>query len=60
MSLDQFSSDLFGMVKISELNARIVQEIKKVLGTDRVSLIQINHHSLQIKIQGAIKNRHKG
>ncbi|MHA2853900.1 sensor histidine kinase [Paenibacillus lautus] len=55
MSLDQFSSDLFGMVKISELNARIVQEIRKVLGTDRVSLIRINHHSLHIKIQGGSK-----
>lgn len=60
MSLDQFSSDLFGMVKISELNARIVQEIKKVLGTDRVSLIQINHHSLQIKIQGGHKEPPQG
>ncbi|OME92962.1 histidine kinase [Paenibacillus lautus] len=55
MSLDQFSSDLFGMVKISELNARIVREIKKVLVADRVSLIQINHHSLHIKIQGGHK-----
>lgn len=55
MSLDRFSSDLFGMVKISELNARIVQEIQEVLETDRVSLIQINHHSLHIKIQGGCK-----
>ncbi|PJN50520.1 Sensor histidine kinase ComP [Paenibacillus sp. GM2FR] len=60
MSLDQFSSDLFGMVKISELNARIVREIKKVLGTDRVSLIQINHHSLHIKIQGGHKDPPQG
>ena len=60
MSLDQFSSDLFGMVKISELNARIVQEIRKVLGTDRVSLIRINHHSLHIKIQGGSKSCRKG
>ena len=55
MSLDRFSSDLFGMVKISELNTRIVQEISKVLSTNRVSLIRINHHSLHMKVQGGNK-----
>ncbi|MGG3283117.1 PAS domain S-box protein [Paenibacillus solani] len=55
MSLDRFSSDLFGMVKISELNARIVQEISKVLSTNRVSLILINQHNLHIKVQAGNK-----
>jgi len=60
MSLDRFSSDLFGMVKISELNARIVQEISKVLKTNQVSLIRINHDSLQVSVQGGDKELPEG
>ncbi|GAB6929222.1 hypothetical protein JCM10914A_32050 [Paenibacillus sp. JCM 10914] len=52
MSLDQFSSDLFGMVKISELNARIVQEIQKVLRTDKISLIKMHFSNRDVEVLG--------
>jgi len=41
MSLDQFSSDLFGLVKVEDLNARMVREVRQVLDTCRVSLMKI-------------------
>lgn len=45
MSLDQFSSDLFGMVKIEDLNSRFVREVCQVLETDHISFIDIDCHS---------------
>ncbi|HAG00261.1 sensor histidine kinase [Paenibacillus lactis] len=52
MSLDRFSSDLFGMVKISELNTRIVEEIQKVLKTEKVSLVTLNCGSSEFCVSG--------
>lgn len=45
MSLDQFSSDLFGMVKVEELNSRFVREVCQVLATDKVSFIEVDCRS---------------
>jgi len=56
MSLDRFSSDLFGMVKISELNARIVEEIQKVLKTGKVSLVTMNCGSSEFCIVGGAED----
>ncbi|WP_334078195.1 PAS domain S-box protein [Paenibacillus sanfengchensis] len=42
MSLDQFSSDLFGVVKVEELNGRLVREARQVLDSCRVSLMKID------------------
>ncbi|MEF2968977.1 PAS domain S-box protein [Paenibacillus sp. M1] len=41
MSLDQFSSDLFGVVKVEELNDRLVREVRQVLGSERVCLMTV-------------------
>lgn len=45
MSLDQFSSDLFGMVKIEDLNSRFVREVCQVISTDKVSFIEVDRES---------------
>lgn len=45
MSLDQFSSDLFGMVKVEDLNSRFVREVCQVISTDRVSFIEVDRNS---------------
>ncbi len=39
-SLDQFSSDLFGVVKVDELNSRLVREVRQVLSTGKVTLLR--------------------
>lgn len=45
MSLDQFSSDLFGMVNVEDLNSRFVREVCQVLETDKVSFIEVDCRS---------------
>ncbi|WP_052759534.1 PAS domain-containing sensor histidine kinase [Paenibacillus sp. DMB20] len=45
MSLDQFSSDSFGMIKEEDLNCRFVREVRQVIGTDLVSFIEVDHHT---------------
>lgn len=42
MSLDQFSSDLFGVVKVEDMNSRLLREIRHVLGTDKASVIRVS------------------
>lgn len=42
MSLDQFSSDLFGVVKVEDMNSRLIREIRHVLGTERVSVLRVS------------------
>lgn len=53
MSLDQFSSDLFGMLKEEELSCRFVKEVCQVLGTDNVSFIEVDrHHGIYVTRRG--------
>lgn len=42
MSLDRFSSDLFGVIQMDELNRRFVKEVSRVIETERVSLVRID------------------
>ncbi|WP_106768641.1 PAS domain S-box protein [Paenibacillus faecalis] len=71
MSLDKFSSDLFGMVKVMDLNKRFVEEVCRVLLTDRVSFIEmdddsnvtithgydrISHHMMETLQKCSVKN----
>lgn len=47
-SLDRFSHDLFGVMKVSHLERRLVKEVRDVLGTDHVTIIDLE--SSQIKL----------
>lgn len=40
-SLDGFSSALFGMVKVSEMESRLIQVVRDVLGTEEISLLEV-------------------
>ncbi|WP_169306602.1 PAS domain S-box protein [Cohnella pontilimi] len=40
-SLDRFSSDLFGVLKIQELESRLVKEVQKVIKATNVSIIEL-------------------
>lgn len=50
-SLDNFSHDLFGIMKIAELEARLLAEVKLIFQIDCVSLIetQAGHPSCSVK-----------
>ncbi|MBW7474294.1 PAS domain S-box protein [Paenibacillus oenotherae] len=47
-SLDRFSHDLFGVMKVSHLERRLVKEVRDVLGTDHVKIMELD--SSQIKL----------
>ncbi|EGL19167.1 ATPase/histidine kinase/DNA gyrase B/HSP90 domain protein [Paenibacillus sp. HGF7] len=51
-SLDRFSHDLFGIMKIAELEARLLAEVKLIFQIDRVFLIetQAGHPSCSVKV----------
>ena len=44
MSLDQFSHDLFGVMKISQMEQRLLQEIRAVLGVSSVELLNVDDY----------------
>jgi two-component system sensor histidine kinase ComP len=44
MSLDQFSHDLFGMMKISQMEQRLLREVQDILQINNVSLIEVEHN----------------
>ncbi|WP_410772411.1 PAS domain S-box protein [Fontibacillus sp. BL9] len=52
ISLDQFSSDLFGVVKVDELNSRLVREVRQVLGTGKVSMMKVNQNGQAVVTHG--------
>ncbi|RCX14442.1 PAS domain S-box-containing protein [Fontibacillus phaseoli] len=52
ISLDQFSSDLFGVVKVDELNSRLVREVRQVLGTGKISLMKAGPDGLTVVTHG--------
>jgi two-component system sensor histidine kinase ComP len=41
-SLDQFSHDLFGVMKLSEIEQRLVKEVQKVINVAEVYLIEVD------------------
>ncbi|AOZ93031.1 PAS domain S-box protein [Paenibacillus crassostreae] len=43
-SLDQFSHDLFAVMKVSQLEQRLLQEVQEILGVTNVRLVKVNHH----------------
>ncbi|RFU70795.1 PAS domain S-box protein [Peribacillus saganii] len=51
-SLDQFSHDLFGIMKISELKRRLVKEVKEVFLTDSVCVIEIRQNNEKNIVSG--------
>ncbi|GIP55612.1 PAS domain-containing sensor histidine kinase [Paenibacillus vini] len=51
-SLDQFSSDLFGVIKVDELNSRLVREVRQVLGTGKVGLLRADAEGLVVVTHG--------
>jgi two-component system, NarL family, sensor histidine kinase ComP len=47
-SLDRFSHDLFGLMKVDEMERRLVKEVQDVMNTTNVSVIQLdrNNHAV--------------
>ncbi|QMV41974.1 PAS domain S-box protein [Cohnella cholangitidis] len=43
-SLDRFSRDLFGVMKVSQLERRLVREVREVIKSNRVSLQEVEHN----------------
>lgn len=43
-SLDQFSHDLFGVMKISQMEQRLLKEVGDILQVGNVSVIQVEHN----------------
>jgi PAS domain S-box-containing protein len=43
-SLDRFSDDLFGIMKIRELDSMFVKEVKSVLQAPHVNMIEVDHN----------------
>ncbi|QJD85520.1 PAS domain S-box protein [Cohnella herbarum] len=43
-SLDRFSHDLFGVMKVSQLERRLLREVREVMKTNRVSLTEVEHN----------------
>ncbi|MEC0247959.1 PAS domain S-box protein [Paenibacillus chitinolyticus] len=41
-SLDRFSSDLFGLMNVQELDRRLIQEIREMICTEKVSLVEVD------------------
>ncbi|WP_308633948.1 sensor histidine kinase [Paenibacillus silvisoli] len=51
--LDQFASHISTVMKVGELEERLIQEIKQVLGIQAVSLVEVDRRDFTIKlIQG--------
>lgn len=53
MSLDRFSSDLFGVIQMEELNRRLVKEVSRVIETEKVSLVKIDREGKATVIHGS-------
>ncbi|WP_438348539.1 PAS domain S-box protein [Paenibacillus sp. FA6] len=43
-SLDQFSRDLFGVMKTSQIEQRLLQEVREILQVSNVSLMDVEHN----------------
>ncbi|MNI07818.1 Sensor histidine kinase ComP [compost metagenome] len=43
-SLDRFSNDLFGVMKVSQMEQRLLQEVRDTLQVTQVKLIQVEHN----------------
>lgn len=43
-SLDRFSHDLFGVMKISQLEQRLLKEVKEVLDVTRVKIVEVRNN----------------
>lgn len=44
-SLDFFSHDLFGVMKASEMERRLIKEVRNVIKTTNVSIIEVDQHN---------------
>ncbi|HEY2493270.1 MAG TPA: PAS domain S-box protein [Paenibacillus sp.] len=44
MSLDQFSHDLFGIMKISQMEERLLKEVRDLLEVSNVSIMEVEHN----------------
>ncbi|WP_123040295.1 PAS domain S-box protein [Cohnella candidum] len=53
-SLDRFSNDLFGHVDVTELERRLVQEVRTVLQADLVSLVETDENDGIRVINGSV------
>ncbi|MFE6796695.1 PAS domain-containing sensor histidine kinase [Paenibacillus chitinolyticus] len=41
-SLDRFSSDLFGLMNVQELDRRLIQEVREMIHTEKISLVEVD------------------
>ncbi|MFS0840316.1 PAS domain S-box protein [Paenibacillus sp. 1P03SA] len=41
-SLDRFSSDLFGLMNVQELDRRLIQEVREMIRTEKISLVEVD------------------
>lgn len=53
-SLDRFSNDLFGHIDVTELERRLVQEVRTVLQAELVSLVEMNERDGIRVINGSV------
>jgi PAS domain S-box-containing protein len=44
-SLDQFSRDLFGVMKASQMERRLVREVREIMRATHVNLVEVEHNS---------------
>lgn len=47
-SLDRFSHDLFGVMKVSHLERRFVKEVSDVLSTDKAAIIEADSYPIKL------------
>ena len=47
-SLDQFSHDLFGVMKTSQIEQRLLQEVREILQVSNVSLMEVEHNNEEL------------
>ncbi|NHN29076.1 PAS domain-containing sensor histidine kinase [Paenibacillus agricola] len=44
-SLDRFSHDLFSVMKISEVEWRLIKEVREITGAEKVSILIVDHNN---------------
>lgn len=44
-SLDRFSQDLFGVMKVDQMERRFVKEVRSVMNTAKVSMVEMDHNN---------------
>lgn len=59
-SLDRFSHDLFGDIKVNEVELRLIKEVQEVTKTEKVSIIEVDRNNHVVVTNGyvSISSKH--